>query len=320
MKNKKFFLFFVVLTMIVSVFAGCGNSESGSAKKENPKEINITYVKAPLNVPSIIEKNQKSFENSFGKDNIKVKWHEITSGPQQTQALASGNIQFLHALGGTSAILAKSNGVDLKIISIYSRAPKAFMIISNNPSIRTVEDLKGKKVGGPKGTILHQLLAGALEKKGLSIKDTDFVNMEIPAAFAALNNRSIDAALLAGPAALKAIKSGDRVIANGEGIVDGTIVTAVSGKFLKEHRNLVDKFKNTHKKTLEFMKNNEAEALKISAKEVGLTPEETKKMYSWYDFDMNIKDNDIKELEKTQNFMIKNGLQDKKINIKDMIE
>jgi sulfonate transport system substrate-binding protein len=306
--------------MSTTLFVGCGsNQQSTSTKEDDLKEINITYVKAPLNVPSILEKNQKSFDKSFEKDNISVKWHEITSGPKQTEALASGDLQFLHALGGTSAILAAANGVDLKIIGIYSRAPKAFMIISNDPNIKTPKDLKGKKVAGPKGTILHQLLVGALEKNGLESKDVNFINMGLSEAFAALNNKSIDAALLAGPLALKAIKSGSNVVADGEGIVDGTIVTAVSGDFLKNHSDIVKTFLSTHEETLKFMKENEDEALKIASKEVGLTTEETNEMYKWYDFDSEIKDSDIEDLEKTQDFMIKSGLQDKKIDINSII-
>ena len=271
-------------------------------------------------VPSILEKEQKSFDKSFGKENIKINWHEITAGPEQTQALASGDLQILHALGGTSAILAGANGVDLKIIGVYSRAPKAFMIISNNPNIKTAKDLKGKKIAGPKGTVLHQLLVGALEKEGLTSKDVEFINMGLPEGFAALNNKNVDAALLAGPVALKAIKNGGKVVVNGEGIVDGTIVTAVSGDFLNKHKDLVDKFQATHKETLKYMKEHEEEALKVVSKEVGLTIEETKEMYKWYDFDMTIKDKDIKELEKTQDFMIKNGLQDKKVDIQKLID
>lgn len=317
---KKFIALCMSIVMMGSIFTGCGTkNQKEVSKKSNVKEINITYVKAPLNVPSILEKEQKSFDKAFEKENIKVKWHEITSGPKQTQALASGDLQILHALGGTSAILAAANGVDLKIIGIYSRAPKAFMIITNNPNIKSIKDLKGKKVAGPKGTILHQLLVGALEKNGLKNKDVEFLNMKLPEGFAALNNKNVDAALLAGPIALKAIKNGYRVLTNGEGIVDGTIVIAVSGKFLNEHKDLINKFKNTHKETLDFMKNHEDKALSIVSNKLGLTLDEIKQMYSWYDFDMNIKDSDIKELQKTQEFMIKNGLQDKKIDINSII-
>ncbi|WP_034869080.1 ABC transporter substrate-binding protein [Clostridium lundense] len=318
-KVKK--LLALALTGVIagSMLTGCGNKEN-KAEEKNNKTINITYVKSPLNVPSIIEKNNKSFDKEFQKDNMNIKWHEITAGPQQTQALAAGELQFLHALGGTSAILAASNGVDLKIINVYSRAPKAFMIITKDNNIKTPKDLKGKKVAGPKGTVLHQLLVGALEKNGLRQENIEFVNMGIPEAVAALNNKSVDAALLAGPAALKAVKSGAKIVTNGEGIVEGTIVTAVSGKFLKDNPEIVERFKKVHNEAIDYINNNFDEAINITAKEVGLTPEETKQMYSWYDFNSSITDKDIQELKKTQEFMIKNGLQQKKVKIEDLIQ
>ncbi|MCY6371467.1 NrtA/SsuA/CpmA family ABC transporter substrate-binding protein [Clostridium ganghwense] len=317
-RGKKLLTLALTAVIGASVLTACG--EKKEAKKENVTEINMTYVKAPLNVPSIIEKQKKSFDKEFEKDKINVKWHEITSGPNQTQALAADELQFLHALGGTSAILAASNGVDLKIINVYSRAPKAFMIITRDDSIKTPKDFKGKKIGGPKGTVLHQLLVGTLEKNGLKQQDVEFINMGIPDAVAALNNKSIDAALLAGPAALKVVKSGAKVVANGEGVVEGTIVTVASGKFLKEHPEIVDRFKKVHKNTIKYINDNFDEAMDMTSKEVGLGVEETKEMYSWYDFDMNIKDEDIEELKKTQEFLLKNGLQQKEIKIEDIIQ
>ncbi|MFN1807570.1 aliphatic sulfonate ABC transporter substrate-binding protein [Clostridioides difficile] len=281
--------------------------------------MNLTYVKSPLNVPSIIQKQDDLFGKEFKKDNIKVNFHEITTGPEQTQALAAGEIDFLHALGGTSALIAASNGVELKILNTYSRSPKGFMILTNNNSIKSAADLVGKKVAGPKGTILHQVLISALDKEGLSMDDVEFVNMGIPEASAALSDGSVDAALIAGPAALKAMKSGSKLVANGEGLVDGIIVTAVSTDFAEKHPEIVERFMKVEKETLEYVNNNFDEAMEKVAKEVDLSLEETKELYAWYDFSLDITDKDISSLEDTQDFLIKNKLQEKKVNIKELI-
>ncbi|MGO0806195.1 NrtA/SsuA/CpmA family ABC transporter substrate-binding protein, partial [Clostridioides difficile] len=271
------------------------------------------------NVPSIIQKQDDLFGKEFKKDNIKVNFHEITTGPEQTQALAAGEIDFLHALGGTSALIAASNGVELKILNTYSRSPKGFMILTNNNSIKSAADLVGKKVAGPKGTILHQVLISALDKEGLSMDDVEFVNMGIPEASAALSDGSVDAALIAGPAALKAMKSGSKLVANGEGLVDGIIVTAVSTDFAEKHPEIVERFMKVEKETLEYVNNNFDEAMEKVAKEVDLSLEETKELYAWYDFSLDITDKDISSLEDTQDFLIKNKLQEKKVNIKELI-
>ena len=288
---------------VMLLVAGCGKE-----KTTVPKEINITYVKAPLNIPSILEKNRDMFGKEFSKDGISVKFHELTTGPEQTQALAAGELDFLHALGGTSAIIAASNGVDLKITNIYSRSPKGFMLISKSADIKEPKDLVGKKVAGPKGTILHQLLLTYLGKGNLKVDDIEFINMGLPEAMAALESGNVDAALLAGPVALKAIKNGASVVTTGEGLVEGIVVTAVSGKFLKENEEAV-----------KFIKDDFETTLKITAEDTGLSKEEVMELYPLYDFDTEIKPSDIEDLVKTQDFLIENGLQEKKIDINAII-
>ncbi len=315
MKLKKLLVGITILTLATASLAGCAKKNDG----EKLSEINLTYVKSPLNVPSIIQKQDDLFGKEFKKDNIKVNFHEITTGPEQTQALAAGEIDFLHALGGTSALIAASNGVELKILNTYSRSPKGFMILTNNDSIKSAADLAGKKVAGPKGTILHQVLIAALDKDGLSMDDVEFVNMGIPEASAALSDGSVDAALIAGPAALKAMKSGSKLVANGEGLVDGIIVTAVSTDFAEKHPEIVERFMKVEKETLEYVNSNFDEAMEKVAKEVDLSLEETKELYTWYDFSLDITDKDISSLEDTQDFLIKNKLQEKKVNIKELI-
>lgn len=315
MKLKKLLIGITILTLATASLAGCAKKNG----EEKLSEINLTYVKSPLNVPSIIQKQDDLFGKEFKKDNIKVNFHEITTGPEQTQALAAGEIDFLHALGGTSALIAASNGVELKILNTYSRSPKGFMILTNNDSIKSAADLAGKKVAGPKGTILHQVLIAALDKEGLSMDDVEFVNMGIPEASAALSDGSVDAALIAGPAALKAMKSGSKLVANGEGLVDGIIVTAVSTDFAEKHPEIVERFMKVEKETLEYVNSNFDEAMEKVAKEVDLSLEETKELYTWYDFSLDITDKDISSLEDTQDFLIKNKLQEKKVNIKELI-
>lgn len=73
------------------------------------------------------------------------------------------------------------------------------------------------------------------------------------------------------------------------------------------------------KETLEYVNNNFDEAMEKVAKEVDLSLEETKELYAWYDFSLDITDKDISSLEDTQDFLIKNKLQEKKVNIKGLI-
>ena len=324
MKKTTKLLAGLVAILLFAFAAGCGSAPatpSAPAKPAaaNPKSISLTYVKAPLNVPSIVEKKLGLLEKEFAKDKIAVQYPEITVGSKQTEAMAAGSLDFAHALGGTSAILAAANGVDLKIIAIYSRAPKAFVVLTKGDKIQKVSDLKGKKVAGPKGTILHQLILAALAKEGLKPDDIQFISMDLPSSAAALMNGSVDAALSAGPDAIRAEKAGARVLTTGEGLVEATIVTAVRGEFLQKHPDLVKRFLKTHTAAIEHLRSKPDEVLAMTAAETGLPAETVKLMLPLYDFSPTIKPSDIAELKRTQDFLLQNGMLKKSIEIEKML-
>lgn len=292
---------------------------AGTAFAADVKEIAVTYVKAPLNVPSIVEKRLNLFEKEFAPLGITVTHPELTAGPQQTQAIAAGSVQFANCLGGTSALLAASAGVDLKVLAVFGRAPEAFVVLTKNPDVKTIADLKGRKVGGPKGTVLHQLLVAALDREKLQPSDIQFLSMGLMDGVTAMLTGNVDAALAAGPAALKAQEQGARILVDGRGLVDATTVIAVSGPFLRQNPELVKKFLAVHRKALAFMKDNKAEALRLTAEETGLTPEGVAKMYPLYDFDPTVRPRDVEELKKTQEFLIVNGLMEKRIDVEELV-
>ena len=125
MKSKR------IVSIVLALILICSLALSGCSGKETVKDIVVTYVTSPLNVPSIVEKNHSIFAETMKDVGVEsVTYSEITSGADQTQALASGDIQFLYAVGATSVILSAANDADIKIISMYSRSPKAFCLFS----------------------------------------------------------------------------------------------------------------------------------------------------------------------------------------------
>jgi sulfonate transport system substrate-binding protein len=268
------------------------------------KPFAVTYVKSPLNIPSIIEKRLGLLEAEFGPLGYTLSHPEITSGAQQTQAIAAGSVQVANCIGGTSLLLAASQGLDIKIAGIYSRAPKTYSLLVKDPSIKTIADLKGKRVAGPKGTVLHQLLLAGLKKAGVPLLDVEHIEMPIPTATAALMSGSIDGALAAGPAALKAIEGGARVLFDGEGLIEATILIGVSAKALEELPDLPRRMVDVHRKALAYAAENPEEATKIVSEETEIGPEQVKEMAKLYDFDPEIRERDIEDLKNTMQFLI----------------
>lgn len=285
---------------------------------DKPETVRITYVSAPFNVPSIVMREKGFLDEAFAAHGIKVESPEITSGAQQTQAIAAGEIDIASVLGGTSAILAKANGVDLKVIAAYARSPKAYYLMTRGDGPAALADLKGKKIAGPKGTVLNQLLAAALASQKLTLTDVEYINMDLPTARAALLSGQVDVATLAGNNAVMVEQAGGKVLVDGEGLIKPTTVIGARSEFLEEHPDLVKAYFEAHRKALEFMAAHPQEALEIAAKEQKISVEEAARQMPLYDFTPVMTDDDIANLTADQTFMVETGMlpKDNVIDIK----
>ncbi len=275
----------------------------------------VTYVSAPFNVPSIVMRAKGFLDEAFAPFGVKPAAPEITSGAQQIQALAAGEVQIASVLGGSSAILGKANGVDVAVIGVYSRSPAAFMIMAGPGGPKTIAELKGRKVAGPKGTVLHQLLAAALKKDGLKLADVDHVSMDLPSARAALLAGKVDAALLAGNNALAVTAAGGHTIADGRGLIEGTTLIGVRGDLLRDRPDVVKAYLEAHRRALAFMKEKPEEALALAAAEQKVSLDDARRMLGWYDFSPKATDRDVANLGADQDFMIDAGMLQKRIDI-----
>ena len=321
MKRTRKLAALALCAVMVFALAACAGKSSPAAGEESftVDKVTMTYVKSPLNVPSIVEKQQQSFETAYGEMGLGFAYSDLTSGADQTAALASGDIQILNAVGGTSVLLSAANGADIKIISMYSTSPEAFCLYSADDSISSPEHLRGKTIVGPKGTNLHELLTAYLATGGMTLDDVEFLNMQIPEARAALEGGSADCALLAGPNAYNAGKAGFHLVTTGKGLIAATIMTATTQEFYDQNKAIVDKFVEIQKETLDFIKNNEAEALKMAAEETELPEEAVQEMYGMYNFHSEITDEDLAALQKTEEFMLNAGLIENAVDVSELV-
>lgn len=317
-----------------AVLAGCGSSQTDTVESSQagtaeagessqadsgsgsgPDRLVFTYVTSPLNVPSIVEKNQGIFADAFSDMGISVEYAEITSGADQTQALASGDVQVLYAVGASSVILSAANGADIKVVNMYSRSPGAFCLYTKNESLTTPESLAGKTIGGPAGTNLHELLAAYLATSDMTIDDVNYVNMTIPDAMAGLEGGSLDVAMIAGATAYQAEQSGYHLIADGEGLIDADIAVAVTGEFYDAHPDIIEKLEEAQQTIADFMENNREETLEIVAEELDLDTAAVEDMYGNYDFGTAVTEKDLEGFRKTADFMLEAGMIDRELDV-----
>ena len=309
---KKSLCIILCALIAASVFA------SGK-KEEQLKEINISYVRSPFNLPLIIMKEKEMAEKAFGDKGIKVNYYEITSGAKQTEAIAAGSLDIASVINSASVILANAAGNPVEIFAGFSKPEKMFTIMTTNPDIKTPADLKGKKVAGPKGTVLHELLVAALKKEGLSIKDVEHINMGIPNAVQAMLAGKVDCALAAAASVVAAEKNGGRVLVTCEGYVSPLLISACSKDFAAAHPDMLKLYTDTYKEALKWMKANMDEALELGAKVQDISMEDAKKLYGWSNFTDHLTKADLDALEYDVNFMLESGMIENKIDKLDFV-
>ena len=308
--KKRFIAMTMAALMAVTALTGCGSSA-----KETPETLTFTYVTAPLNVPSIIEKEKGIFAEALADMGINVEYAELTSGADQTQALASGDVQVLYAVGATSVILSAANDADIKVLNMYSRSPEAFCLFAQDNTLTSPESLRGKTIAGPAGTILHELLVSYLATADMTIEDVNYVNMSIPEAKAGLDGGSVDVAMLAGAAAYTAKLQGHSLVADGTGLVDAIITVAVTEEFYNAHPEIIEKLKNAQDEIASFIAENEEEALQITADTLDLELDAVKEMFAQYDFSTELKETDRIGFQRTADFMYANGMIEKELDV-----
>lgn len=307
--KKRLLAMTMAALMAATALTGCGGSS------ESLDKLTFTYVTSPLNVPSIIEKEKGIFAKTFEDMGIEVEYAELTSGADQTQALASGDVQVLYAVGATSVILSAANDADIKVLNMYSRSPKAFCMYAQDESLTTPESLRGKTIAGPAGTNLHELLVAYLATADMTLDDVNYVNMSIPEAKAALDGGSIDVALVAGATAYTAKQQGYHLVADGEGLIDAIIAVAVTDEFYNAHPEVIEKLEEAQDEIADFMDENEEESLEIVAKTLELDKAAVEEMAEFYDFSTELTEADKAGFQRTADFMFENGMIETELDV-----
>ncbi|MYM70137.1 aliphatic sulfonate ABC transporter substrate-binding protein [Pseudoduganella sp. FT55W] len=183
-------------------------------------------------------KTQGTLEKSLAGHQI--KWIEFPAGPQMLEALNAGSIDF-GSTGAPPPVFAQAGGVDLLYVGAEP-APvnsEALFVPKDSP-IRTVADLKGKRVAFQKGSGSHFLLASALQKAGLKFRDITPIYLSPSDARAAFVSGGIDAWVVWDPYFASAQKAYQvRVLSDYTGLPLANGFYLASRKFVEQSPALV---------------------------------------------------------------------------------
>ncbi len=176
-------------------------------------------------------------------------------------------------LGGTP-VAAIASGQPIRVIALVERSPKthALLVLPNSP-IKTIADLKGKKLGNPSGKSYY--FAGkVLERAGLKDTDIEWVQIENDAGRAALLSGAIDVWGTWDPFYASAEVAKEVVpLVDGEGYQLNYVALFGRIDYIEKNPEVVQKFLQAYKQALTWAKDNRQAAVNILVKENKLSPE-----------------------------------------------
>jgi NitT/TauT family transport system substrate-binding protein len=196
------------LTLIVALTATLFAQSSHAQEKK--AVVRIGYVPVLIYAPLYLAQ-EKGY---FAKEGIDAQLTPVQGGSDSVVQLAAGN--FDAAVGGIGAGLlnAANKGLDFKIVAPMHAERKPLstsLVISAKRAeeFKSVKDLKGKTISiNATGAATEYWLAEALRLNGLTYADVKITQVGFANVPAALENKSIDAAMLGDPITTQQVEKG----------------------------------------------------------------------------------------------------------------
>lgn len=182
------------------------------------------------------------------KCGIKVEESTFAKGLDVMQAIIAGELD-VGATASEAAISGRAKGVPIYVVAGFATGG-ARLVARSDAGIKSVKDLKGKKVGVTRGSIQEVLLAAELAQNGLTSadapgKDVQIIYLSYPDLNQALMGKNIDAIMQTEPQASQALNKGFgvEVMKPYDTPIGSPVRTLVmTEKFYKERRPLAEKF------------------------------------------------------------------------------
>jgi sulfonate transport system substrate-binding protein len=170
-----------------------------------------------------------------------VKWTEFQFGPPLLEAINVGSIDFGNT-GETPPVFAQAAGAPIRYVAYEPPAQRGEAILVQKDSpLKSLAELKGKKVAVAKGSNAHYLLVKALEKAGIKYEDITPVYLAPADARAAFETGAVDAWSIWDPYQSAAETTlGAKTLTDATGLVPNTQFYLSSQKFIETEPKVLD--------------------------------------------------------------------------------
>ena len=259
------------LGLLFSAVAGvmaAGMPAAAQAQAKGEVQVRIGYQKYGT---LTLLKGRGTLEKRLAEQGVGVKWTEFPAGPVLLEGLNVGSIDF-GTVGEAPPIFAQAAGANLVYVGNEPASPASeAIVVPKGSGLRTLADLKGKKIALNKGSNVHYLLLKALEKAGVAYADIQPVFLPPADARAAFERGSVDAWAIWDPFLAAAEKQlGARVLADGKGLVANYQFYLASRSYAEKNPEILRIVLDEVAKVDDWGRNNPDEVATILSAQTGL--------------------------------------------------
>jgi NitT/TauT family transport system substrate-binding protein len=189
---KKFLLVLSIIVVVALVVAGAWFlGSSGLGSQETPESItlgNMLYEYSGL----VFIADDRGF---FAANGLNVTLRDYVSTVASITGLENNetDITLVPEYSIVTEAFKKEN---ITVIGNSDKYESVFLISRKDRGIENVSDLKGRKIGGSKGTIGEFYLGRFLELNGMRIEDVTFTDMPTTQYVETITNGSVDAVIV----------------------------------------------------------------------------------------------------------------------------
>ncbi|MDH1008368.1 aliphatic sulfonate ABC transporter substrate-binding protein [Pseudomonas nicosulfuronedens] len=212
-----------------------------------------------------VVKAQGNLERELGKQGIKVTWHEFPSGLPLLESLNVGNVDLSADVADTVPVFAQAAGAQLTYFARETPSPTAqSILVPHDSPLKSLADLKGKRIAVTKAAGSHYLLIAALQKAGLKFSDIQPAYLTPADGRAAFENHKIDAWVTWDPYVASAQRQQNaRVLADGQGLASYQRYYLASTEYAKAHPEVLKQVFVELQKTGRWVKEHPTDAAKV---------------------------------------------------------
>ena len=265
MKKHRVFLLWTgaVLGVVALGFGGYGWL---GQKQVTPREkITVAIPGEPLNALLIIARELDLFSRE-GLDVAVKDEYSSGTGARALEGLLAGNVDIATSVAETAVVFKSFERKNFGIIASNGSSDNdAKVVARKDRGITKLSDLRGKRIGTPKGTSMDFFLHVLLVKNGISEKDVAIRYGKLEDLPLALANGEVDALSVREPYVSQAMKlSGVNAVVLAEpGFYVKTLNVVARDSFIKERPEAIRKLLRALIRAEEFARKEPDQALKI---------------------------------------------------------